>query len=396
MIFRYQGEISFNLTALHASFAVVVGHRFQLLVHLAKQGLVQSELVVGHFSRLSMFLSHLLHQEVSIFLVDPRDAFLQPSFLLVIVLLVDIPHFSLHPQVCLLLILSLSLLGDLACQEGSHFLLLVSLSLLPSLLEQPLSHFLFVIVALEHGVFVSLLLFHLLKNIISHSAHEVLGSLLPLLHFVVPVPLLLVEHLGVLILSLQILESLSFFFLLLPSLVLLVLIQHFLEILALLLPLLLLHIALVVHLASESVEVRNFLSELLLLLDALSFSLLLELLVSAHLVVHDFCLHAALLLLLALLEELSVLFGEVVVGLVLLLLLVVSIFFGFDLPLELLSDQAFPLGLPQKCLFLLLVVKHDVELLDGSPLVVLVDLREHLGPLLLGARDRNGIQLLRS
>lgn len=57
-----------------------------------------------------------------------------------------------------------------------------------------------------------------------------------------------------------------------------------------------------------------------------------------------------------------------------------------DLFIKLLTNQSFPLLFSKKRLLLLLEMQERVELLDGGPLVVLIDLRVlfRVGPTALG------------
>mmetsp|Transcript_14977 Transcript_14977/g.23188 ORF Transcript_14977/g.23188 Transcript_14977/m.23188 type:complete len:312 (-) Transcript_14977:334-1269(-) len=230
----------------------------------------------------------------------------------------------------------------------------------------------------------SLLCFHLVKDVVGHLVHEVLRSHLALLHFVLPVLLLLIKHLSVFFLGLQIVEPLLLFLILLAFLVQFIFLEHLLKVFALLLSLLLLEVALSVHLVSKAVQILHLLVQLLFLLVALSASFIEELLVSAPLVVEDFTLHVHLLLLLSLLKEFSVLLGEVIVGTVLVLFVLLAVVLRFDLALELLTDETLTLGIAHKGLLLLLVVKKNVELLNGSPLVILINFGEDFGVGLLG------------
>jgi hypothetical protein len=52
-----------------------------------------------------------------------------------------------------------------------------------------------------------------------------------------------------------------------------------------------------------------------------------------------------------------------------------------------LSYKSLPFGISEHSLFLLLIVKQDIELLNGSPFIVLIDFGEHLGLLLFGTCD---------
>jgi hypothetical protein len=49
------------------------------------------------------------------------------------------------------------------------------------------------------------------------------------------------------------------------------------------------------------------------------------------------------------------------------------------LTIELISDQAFSLLVPEDGLLLLFIMEQSVELLDGGPFIVLVDFREDFG-----------------
>ena len=89
----------------------------------------------------------------------------------------------------------------------------------------------------------------------------------------------------------------------------------------------------------------------------------------------DFLVLGCDLVLLALAEKSNVLFLEGLVHASLIHLAVLAVLLLLHLLVELLSNQSAALLLAKHCLLLLLVVKQSVELLNGSPLVLLSELR---------------------
>ena len=362
---------------------VVLGESLESLVDFSEEGSIQSELSARHFA-LGLGLGvHLLHQVVSIVLVDFVYSLLKSLLLLVVVLLVQLPHLGLLVDVGFVALFSLSLLEDLLSQVLSHLLLLLSLSLGSFFFKLSLSHFSLIFISAEHLVLVLLLLLHLLQDVVGHFVHELLSAGLSLLHFILSILLLFLQHAGVVLLSLQVFEALPLFLLLLPLLVVLVFYQHLLKVLLLLLSLFYLHLSFIFHLLSQPVNILNFLVQLFFVLLPLSAFVLLHLLVSASFVIHNLIFNGVRLLLFSLLQQFGVLLGHLVVGFVLIVLIILLCFLGVDLLVQLLSDQPLSFGISQHCLFLFFEMQKSVELLDGCPLVILVDLAVHLGWCLL-------------
>jgi hypothetical protein len=74
-----------------------------------------------------------------------------------------------------------------------------------------------------------------------------------------------------------------------------------------------------------------------------------------------------------------VLLSHFIIFLVLVIFSDIFLSLGFDLAIELITDQAFSFLVTKDGLFLLFVMKEGVELLDGCPLIVLIDFREDFG-----------------
>ena len=66
-------------------------------------------------------------------------------------------------------------------------------------------------------------------------------------------------------------------------------------------------------------------------------------------------------------------------------------FFSHDLSVELLSDEFLSFEISEDSLLLLLVVEHGIELLDGGPLIILINFGEDLSLRLLGRGIRFSI-----
>ena len=147
------------------------------------------------------FSSYLLHQILSIILIDCLDAVLQSSFFLIVISFILIPHSGLLINICFFFIFSLFFLSHLLIQEFSHFCLIVFDSLKSSFFHQSLVHFSFIFVSCEHFFFELLSLTHLTKNIICHFVHKLLSSSLSGFHFLLSIIFLLIEHFGVVVLS---------------------------------------------------------------------------------------------------------------------------------------------------------------------------------------------------
>ena len=366
------------LTALSAGL-VILGESFESLVDFSQEGSVQSELSAGHFALGFGLGVHLLHQVVSIVLVDFVYSLLKSLLLLVVVLLVQLPHLGLLVDVGFVALFSLGLLEHLLGQVLSHLLLLLSLSLGSFFFKLSLSHFSLIFISAQHLVLVLLLFLHFRKDVVGHFVHELLSAGLSLLHFILSILLLFLKHAGVVLLSLQVFLSLPLFLLLLPLLVVLVFYEHLLKVLLLLLSLFYLHLSFIFHLLPQPVNILNFLVQLFFVLLPLSAFVLLHLLVSASFVIHNLIFNGVGFLLFSLLKQLGVLLGHFVVGSVLIALIILLCFLRVYLFVELFSDQPLSLGISKHCLFLFFEMQKSVELLDGCPLVILVDLAVHLG-----------------
>jgi len=106
---------------------------------------------------------------------------------------------------------------------------------------------------------------------------------------------------------------------------------------------------------------------------------LIELLISGILVIHDLFHSGISFLLLSDLLQLIMLLCHLIILFILIIFPDSLFIFSLDLPVELLSDQAFSLLVSEDLLFLFFVVQQGIELLDGCPFVILVDLREDFG-----------------
>lgn len=111
---------------------------------------------------------------------------------------------------------------------------------------------------------------------------------------------------------------------------------------------------------------------------ATSLLLIEELLVTAHLLLHDASLEGSSLFDFFLFEKLDVLFLKILIHTALLNLSTASGVLLLELLIKLLLDESLAFLITEDGLFLLLVVKKGVELLDGSPLILLFNLRVDL------------------
>jgi len=96
----------------------------------------------------------------------------------------------------------------------------------------------------------------------------------------------------------------------------------------------------------------------------------------------------------SLLEQLEVLLLKILVHAIFLDVLLVLTLLLFQLVVKLLSDEALPLLISEHRLLLLFVVEEGVELHDGVPLVVFVELGEAISfGILLAASPRHSVSL---
>lgn len=296
-----------------------------------------------------------------------------------IVVLIGLPHLGLHIDVRFLIIFALALVLHLLSEKQTHFLLLLPHSLSPFLLKLPLSHFSFVVVLCQHIFFEALPIRHFLQDVVRHFVHEVLSAFLPASHLLLSILFLLVKHAGVLLLRTQVVDSLLFLLLLQAFFVSFILLEHLLQVLLLLLPLLCLQLPLLLHFILQALDRLQLLRHLLFVLPPLSAPLVLELQITRKLIIHDFLFNLTLFLLFAFFEELVVLLSHLIIESRLILFVLGLDLFLLDLIVELLANQTFAFVLARDRLLLLFEVQQGVELLDCGPLVVLVDLRVLLG-----------------
>ena len=217
-------------------------------------------------------------------MVDAVDPVSKALLLLLVVLLIDAPHFSLLIDVFFIGHLALLLLSHLGSQEVAHFLLLILHTVGSLLLEVAESEFTFVLISHQHIFLVLLLVRHLGQYSICHFIHKFLRTSLPLLHFHLPVKILFVQHPAVLFKGIGIVILLLIVLFLLNLFLFLVFLEHPLEVLTLLLSLLSLDLTLLLHFHLQTVDIFLLLVEQLLGLSLLSPLLILHLLISRHLV----------------------------------------------------------------------------------------------------------------
>ena len=225
----------------------------------------------------------------------------------------------------------------------------------------------------------SLLLFA--NNVTCKSVHELLSSLLPHFKLVLPIGLLLIQELCILGLCLDIGSLLSHLIAFCLDLVGFVLLEHFLEILFFLSPLLSLHGLLHLHLFPQSLHQLNFKLECLLFFFAFPNLLFLELPVPALLLLHNLFPNCLVLLCFSLAKEFHVLLSKGLVHSSLLLLGLGSSLLLRNLSIKFLLDQPSSLLLSCNSLLLLFVVQQSIEFLDGCPLVLFRQLAVNLSSL---------------
>lgn len=151
------------------------------------------------------------------------------------------------------------------------------------------------------------------------------------------------------------------------------------EVLTFLLALLGLEVLLLLHLVAEPFDLLALLLKLGLLELTSAPLVLLELDVARLFVGHDLRLEVRGTFLLALLEQLVMLLLLLVVFDLFLECLLLALLALRDLLCQLLSDEPFALGVPGLRGLDLLEVQHRVELLNGRPLILLIDLRVDFG-----------------
>ena len=204
----------------------------------------------------------------------------------------------------------------------------------------------------KHIFFKLLSISHLLENIISHLVHEILGPLLPTFHLILPICFLLIKHFRVIFLRPKIIQPL-FFLLLTDSLFILVIfIEHSLQVFLFLLTLFILKIAFLVHFLSKTVNIFKLLRHLILILFSLSSSFILKLEISWVLIIHYFFSSLLLLLNFPFLKKLIMLLSHLIVKTTFILLIFLFQLLLFDLKIDLFPDQTFTLFLPSNSLFL--------------------------------------------
>mmetsp|Transcript_8984 Transcript_8984/g.8343 ORF Transcript_8984/g.8343 Transcript_8984/m.8343 type:complete len:166 (-) Transcript_8984:113-610(-) len=162
----------------------------------------------------------------------------QTPLLLFIVVLVLTPHHSLLIIEGFFDVFSVSLFIHLLGEEEPHLILSAPHLLHLPLIFHPLPHFLLHLIPLYLIVLISLSVVHAFDDSVRHLVHELLSSLLPGLDFIQPIMFLLIKHPGILFLGLDIFETLSLPFMPLLLLVLVVFLEHLLQVISLLLPLL--------------------------------------------------------------------------------------------------------------------------------------------------------------
>jgi hypothetical protein len=160
-----------------------------------------------------------------------------------------------------------------------------------------------------------------------------------------------------------------------------------LEVLLLLLSLFLLKTALSIHFFLKALNKSNLLGVSLLLLDFASVFVFVELLVSSLFLLHDALLKFGSLLQLLLLKELDVLILQIFIHKLLFDLSLLSRVLFFQLFVQLFLNESLSFTIAQDSLLLLFVVKKSVELLDGSPLILLFNLGVSFSLGTLGTRS---------
>ena len=251
----------------------------------------------------------------------------------------------------------------------------------------PLAEFFFELVPANLFLLLSGTAVHVLDDRVGHPVHELLRTLLSLLHLVQTVLLLLVQHASVFFLGTDVFETFSLTLSKGLSFVLLVFSQHLLEILFLLLSLFLLKTTFGIHFFLKTFDKSDLLSVSLFLFDLAAELVLIELFVPGLFLQHYASLEFSSLLELLLLKQLDMLVLKILVHELLLDLGLLPGVLLLQLLVQLLLDQALSLAITQDRLLLLLVVEKGVELLDGCPLILLLDLGVGLGFGALGTRS---------
>jgi len=121
--------------------------------------------------------------------------------------------------------------------------------------------------------------------------------------------------------------------------------------------------------------------------------LLVKLLITAFLFLHDFSFHLLLLFDLSFLQKLYVLFLQLLVHFAFLDFSNLAAFLFMELLFEFFPDKSLSFLVSENGLFLLFVVEKSIELLNGSPFVILVNLWVHFSFLGLRRCHRQSIEL---
>ena len=373
MIYRYSSSI---IDAISVGWSLVL-QLLLLLLDLPHESLVEALLDRVHLlSTLLALLFHLLLSEESLrLLIDLFYLCLDPLVLILPDVPLFLPHLGLLVQVSLVLLLPLLLVCFHVLQRLDHLLLLFFKLLVLHFLLTPQFHFSVFHVLLNHFILLLLDVVELLEHTVGHSIHEVLSALLSGSDLIESILLLLVKHPSVCFLGSYILLALLLFLDLGHLLVLLVLQEHLLEVLLLLSLFLILYDSFILHFLLESLEPGDLSLQVLSGFLASLVLHLLELCVTRNLLLQKLLLDGSGLLLLALLQQLQVSLLGLIVLLVLLDLSQSLGFFGLFLAVELKLHEPPPLSFSGSSLFLLLVVEKSIELLNGSPLVFLLEIR---------------------
>ena len=177
-----------------------------LLLDLAKQRLVQLELLLRHFALciFRLFLAHLLVQEGCVLFVNLLNLLGQSLLFKLIVLFVTRPDHCLLVNVTLHPLLASLLFFHLLCQQRAHLCLFNCLSFSLLLLLHAHTHLALHCVTLHIVVLIALLFSLILNHSTSHSVHELLGTAFASLEFLGAVLLLLFDDSRVFFLRLNI------------------------------------------------------------------------------------------------------------------------------------------------------------------------------------------------
>ena len=308
-------------------------------------------------------------------MIDLLDSLLKALVFLLPVLLVCLPHVCLDVYVVLFVILSLSLLIHLLSQEHTHLFLLKTHPLGPLFFQLSLPHFFLVVILCEHLFFEPLSVGHLLENVIRHFIHKVLSTLFSAAHLTHSVLLLLIEHASVFFLGFKIIKPLLLLNIHHPFFISLVFFQHFLEVLFLLYPFIILQLSLLIHFILKTFYCFQFLRHLLLILFPLSSSFILKLEVAGEFVVHNFFFYLTLFLFFTVFQEFVVLLRHLIIKPRLIFLILLFNLLLLYLVIQLLTNQSFSFIFTRDCLLLFFEVKECIEFLNSGPFVVFIDLR---------------------